>query len=79
MLPTLRMDVLITSELEFSPKENAATGRKQNPRHMAQMCAVDVQLLKMNLENIVPREGSFEGWLSVILGWENWKALDRSP
>lgn len=54
-------------------------GQRQNPCHMAGICAVDVELLKLNSENIVPREGSFEGWLSVILGWENWKALDRSP
>lgn len=46
---------------------------------MAEICSADVGLLKMNLENIVPREASFEGCFSVILGWGNWKALDRSP
>lgn len=30
-------------------------------------------------EYIAPQEGPFEGWISVILGWGNWKALDRSP
>lgn len=58
-------------------------GAKATPQppthHMAGICAVDVELLKTNVENKVPREGSFEGWLSVILGWGNWKALDRSP
>lgn len=46
---------------------------------MAEACAADVELLKMNLENMVPGQDSFEGWLSVILDWGNWKALDRSP
>lgn len=61
------------------PKGERYHGAKAEPHHMADICAVDVQLLKMNLENTVPREGSFEGWLSVILGWGNWNALDRSP
>lgn len=60
-------------------KGESCHGAKAEPHHMAEIFAVDVELLKMNLENIVPREGSFEGWLSVILGWGNWKALDRSP
>lgn len=61
------------------PKGESCHEAKAKPRHMAEICAADVELLKTNLENIVPREGSFEGWLSVILGWGNWKALDRSP
>lgn len=73
------VDVLLPSKLEFYPKEKAATGPRQNPHHMLEICVVDVELLKMNLENIVPQEGSFEGGLSVILGWGNWKALDRFP
>lgn len=61
------------------PKGGSCHGANANPRHMAEISTVDVELLKMNLENIVPQEGFFEGWLSVILGWGNWKALDRSP
>lgn len=56
------MDVLPHSKLVSQPKANAATGQKQNPT-MVEICALDAWLLNMNLENTVPQEGSFEGWL----------------
>lgn len=37
------------------------------------------ELLKMNSENTAALERHFEGWLSVILGWGNWKVLGGFP
>ena len=53
---------------------------KGNPPTIWQKYVLSMlDLLKMNLENTEPQEGSFEGKLSVILGWGNWKVLGTFP
>lgn len=69
----------LTPNWNSTQRRNLPWGKGKIPAIWQKKCAVDVELLKMNLENKIPREGSFEGWLSVILGWGNWNALDRSP
>lgn len=58
------------------PKGGSETWGESEPRHTAEMCSADARLPRRIQCN---ERGLFEGQLSVLLCWRNWKALDRSP
>lgn len=61
------------------PKGESCHGAKAEPPPYGRNLRSCCRTIEDELGEYSTTRGSFEGWLSVILGWGNWKALDRSP